>query len=64
MICYAIKNEEGKYLEIDDPFGDDFVKKINYATLFSDFEFAKTYCPRYGKVVKVEIREVERNEQM
>lgn len=59
MICYVIKNEEGKYLEIDDPFGDYFVKEINCATLFSVFKFAKKYCPRYGKVVKVEVREVE-----
>lgn len=68
MICYAIKNEEGKYLGIARDVYDHYWTEIEWAHLFRDVngysaknqagDFRNTYYPNC-KVVKVEIREVK-----
>lgn len=60
MICYVIKNSEGKYFKNLIFFGlEDYWGDISEATTWRSDNYPKNICPPSCKVVKVEIREVE-----
>ena len=61
MICYAIKNDKGKYLAISEDYNRYWIG-LGSAFYFTSRKLAErygdTYCPDC-KVVKVEIKEIE-----
>lgn len=58
MICYMVKNKECQYLCVDAL--EWCFTAIENASTFNDYQLAECYCPSDCKVVKVEIKEIEK----
>lgn len=54
-----VKNKQEKYLNID-IIGEWNYTSIENASTFNHYQLAECYCPSDCKVVKVEIKEVEK----
>lgn len=57
MICYMVKNNQGKFLNVD--LIEWHYTSIENASTFNDYQLAECYCTSDCKVVKVEIKVVE-----